>query len=83
MTSAGYQAVGMNPRTWRVWRSTTATAFSPASATYSVPPSGLTASPSGIDPFGAPGTRATSMVATSRSRRESRTLTVSLEALAV
>ena len=33
LTSAGYQAVGMNPRTWRVSRSTTATAFSPASAT--------------------------------------------------
>src|SRR4051794_40181810 len=37
-TALGYQAVGMKPVTWRVSRSTTATAFSPESATYSVWP---------------------------------------------
>src|SRR5438045_2627376 len=82
LTSAGYQAVGISPRSVRVARSTTAIAFSPASATYSVAPSGLTVRPSGIEPLGEPGTGATSMVAASRSLRPSITDTVSLLALA-
>src|SRR5262245_63341096 len=82
-TLDGYQAVGMNPTVRRLCRSTTAIASSPASATYSVSPSGATASPSGFDPFGPSGTRPTGIVAASRSRRVSITETVSLLEFAV
>jgi hypothetical protein len=73
----------MKPIVRRPATSTTATAFSPASATYSLLPSGLTPSPSGIEPFGPKGTSPTPIVATRRSVRVSRTETVSLFAFAV
>src|SRR3954465_8731788 len=81
-TSAGYHELGMNPRTVRVARSTTATAFSPASVTYSVPPSGATARPTGLAPFGPPGTSPTAIVSSTAPLRESTTETVSEFALA-
>src|SRR5262249_44493433 len=83
LTSDGYQAVGMNPSTRRLSRSTTATATSPDSATERTFPCSLPTRPSGIDPFGPPGTSPTSIVAASLSVFESITDTVSLEALAV
>jgi hypothetical protein len=81
-TSAGYHEVGMKPCTTRVARSTTAIASSPASATYNLAPSGETAKPSGMAPFGPPGTSPTGIVAATAPVRESSTETVSEFALA-
>src|SRR3954452_19680262 len=82
-TAVGYQAVGMKPMTSRASTSTTAIAFSPANATYSAWPSGLTPRPIGLEPFGPLGTSVTSTVAATLSVVVSITETVSELALAV
>src|SRR5215217_6771460 len=75
-TSTGDHAVGMKPITRRRATLITASAFSPASATYSRLPSGLTVIPSGIAPSRAPDASETSIVATTASLRVSITDTV-------